>query len=106
MGILKKIATHVYNEDKYIQSILKDKKSLEVKCYELENLNDDFMKKNKELMISLRKRELELSMVISDYHKCLNELKRLVYTSKTEQKDLRESFEELKKRINTINVRL
>ena len=63
MGVLKKVAISVYNQDKYIKSILKEKNNLEVKCYELENLNDDFIKKNKELMISLRKRELELSVV-------------------------------------------
>lgn len=104
MGILKKIAIRVYNQDKYIKSILKEKNSFEVKCYELENLNDDFIKKNKELMISLRKRELELSVVMKDYYKCLNELKKLIYTSKSEQKDLRESFKEFKEKIDKLNA--
>ena len=55
-------------------------------------------------MISLRKRELELSVVMKDYYKCLNELKKLIYTSKSEQKDLRESFKGFKEKIDKLHA--
>lgn len=100
MLFFNKIITKIYSKDKYINSILQEKNKYETKCFELENMNNDFLQKNKELMISLKKREMELLKMTKDYSDYINQLKKIIYISKMEQKNLREAFSNLLKRLN------
>lgn len=44
---------------------------LKARVFELENLNIDFLNKNKDLMIKLKQREAELSSLIAEYKKIM-----------------------------------
>lgn len=52
-------------------NLIQENELLKARVFELENLNTDFLNKNKDLMIKLKQREAELSSLIAEYKKIM-----------------------------------
>lgn len=52
-------------------NLIQENELLKARVFELENLNIDFLNKNKDLMIKLKQREAELSSLIVEYKKIM-----------------------------------
>ena len=52
-------------------NLIQENELLKARVFELENLNIDFLNKNKDLMIKLKQREAELSSLIAKYKKIM-----------------------------------
>lgn len=52
-------------------NLIQENELLKARVFELENLNIDFLNKNKDLMIKLKQREAELSSLIAEYKKIM-----------------------------------
>lgn len=53
------------------ENLIQENELLKARVFELENLNTDFLNKNKDLMIKLKQREAELSSLIAEYKKIM-----------------------------------
>lgn len=53
------------------ENLIQENELLKARVFELENLNKDFLNKNKDLMIKLKQREAELSSLIAEYKKIM-----------------------------------
>lgn len=53
------------------ENLIQENELLKARVFELENLNIDFLNKNKDLMIKLKQREAELSSLIAEYKKIM-----------------------------------
>lgn len=53
------------------ENLIQENELLKARVFELENLNTDFLNKNKDLMIKLKQREAELSSLIAEYKKII-----------------------------------
>ena len=82
-------------------NLIQENELLKARVFELENLNIDFLNKNKDLMIKLKQREAELSSLIAEYKKIMFLSKALMTELIKDNTAMVNTFKSFNELINT-----